>query len=93
MFKTSCSDVGFIVNCQLAASQGLCDKNQAASATIRIYCQKSCNLCPSVSCSSSVNVCNTGTCISTTYFNQPSAKCSCPSTTVGTYCTERIYLY
>jgi hypothetical protein len=47
ILSDDCSDIGLVVNCAIAVKNGLCDSNQAASDTVRIYCQKSCNLCPS----------------------------------------------
>lgn len=93
ILSDDCTDIGLVVNCAVAVKAGLCDSNQSGSATVRIYCQKSCNLCPSAVCNPNVNVCNNGTCQAATYFAQSSIQCACQSGFVGTYCNNRRYRY
>ena len=90
--KTNCLDVADTTDCAVKAAQGLCTANSTAGATVKIYCQKTCNLCPAtysnagLSCNSLKIGCKNGTCASATYFNQPSISCTCPAASAGDYC-------
>ncbi len=86
-------DVGVTADCQVKKSQGFCTSESEAGITTKIYCQKTCNICPQsfigLDLSCNMKICNSGQCQAVNYFNIASIKCSCPVNTAGTCCQRR----
>ena len=90
----NCSDTAYTPDCISALKNGLCNANLSGTQTIANICRKTCGFCSnnttSLTCNNIKQSCNTGTCSSTTFFNQISIQCTCPTGLTGTYCQTRI---